>query len=53
MQAEVTIIKTTSNQSGAEFVNSIEAQAKILDRVFTEDDELTRLKESLTHRKEC
>ena len=41
-------MKITSNQSGAEFVDSVEAQAKILEnlgREVTEDDKLTWLKE--------
>ena len=52
VQAEVTkfnSMKITSNQSGAEFVDSVEAQAKILEnlgREVTEDDKLTRLKDS-------
>ena len=43
-------MKMTSNQSGAEFVDNVEAQAKILDnlgREVKEDDKLTRLKEVL------
>ena len=57
VQAEVTkfnSMKITSNQSGAEFVDSVETQAKILEnlgREVTEDDKLTRLKEGLTDRR--
>mmetsp|Transcript_18781 Transcript_18781/g.27136 ORF Transcript_18781/g.27136 Transcript_18781/m.27136 type:complete len:177 (-) Transcript_18781:667-1197(-) len=43
-----------SSQSGAEFVDSVEAQAKILEnlgREVTEDDKLTRLKEGLTDKR--
>ena len=57
MQSEVTSfisMKVTSNQSVAEFVDSIEARPKILEnhgREVTEDDKLTRLKEGLTDRR--
>ena len=53
VQAEVTnfyLNKFTSTQSGAEFLDSVEAQAKILEnlgRKITEDDTLTRLNEGL------
>jgi hypothetical protein len=57
VQAEVTkfnSMKITSNQSGAEFVDSIEAQAKVLEnlgRRVSDDDKLTRLKEGLTDKR--
>lgn len=57
VQAEVTkfnSMRITSNQTGAEFVDSVEAQAKILEnlgRRVSDDDKLTRLKEGLTDKR--
>ena len=57
LQAEVTkfnSVMITSNHSGAEFVGTVEAQAKNLEnlgREVTEEDKLTRLKEGLTDRR--
>ena len=57
VQAEVTkfnSMRITSNQTGAEFVDFVEAQAKVLEnlsREVTEDDKLTRLKEGLTDKR--
>ena len=58
VRAEVTKVnsmKITLNQSGAEFVDSFEAQAKVLENLgheeVTEDDKLTRLQEELTDRR--
>ena len=57
VQAEVTkfnSMRITSNQSGAEFVDSVEAQAKVLEnlgRKVSDDDKLTRLKEGLTDKR--
>jgi hypothetical protein len=57
VQAEVTkfnSMRITSNQSGEEFVDSVEAQAKVLEnlgRKVSDDDKLTRLKEGLTDKR--
>jgi len=57
VQAEVTkfnSMRITSNQTGAEFVDSVEAQAKVLEnlgRNVSNDDKLTRLKEGLTDKR--
>ena len=57
VQAEVTkfnSMRITSNQTGAEFVDSVEAQAKVLEnlgREVTEYYKLTRLKEGLTDKR--
>ena len=54
VQAEVTkfnSMKITLNQSRAEFIDIVEAQAKIVEnlgREVMEDDKLTKLKESFT-----
>ena len=57
VQADVTkfnSMRVTSNQAGAEFVDSVEAQVKILEnlgRRVSDDDKLTRLKEGLTDKR--
>jgi hypothetical protein len=57
VQAEVTkfnSMRITSNQTGAEFVDSVEAQAKVLEnlgRNVSNDDKLTRLKKRLTDKR--